>query len=314
MATLPRQIQAQLDAAAALTAPPAPATTEAPAAEVQPPAPANPEPAALPPPPAPAPVVLPQPTQEDLEQKYRSLQGIHRHLTQENDVLKQRLAEIEARLTAPPAPAPAAQPAPQPVVDPKDVDAYGADMIAMVQRVAEQYMATARQAVEGHLATLVQRVGALEQQLRGTAQAVTRTTEEMFFDRLTELVPQWEQINAHDAFQAYLAEKDPVYGLPRDAALKDARTKGDAPRAANVFTAFLATLPKPPAAPPAESPSPRGAGSAPPAGQPQAVIVPQSEVVAFYNDVRRGVYRNNPQEHQRLQAYYNVALAEGRIR
>jgi hypothetical protein len=260
------------------------------------------------------PTAAPAPAAQDptLEQKYRTLQGIHRGLTEKVGTLEAEVQALRAKVSAPPPPAPT--PAPQPAADPKDVEAFGLDMVSMVQRTTEAYLTAARQAIEQRFAAIEGAVEALKQTLQGTSQAVAQTAEEAFFEKLTQLVPDWLRVNASQEFLAFLAEADPIYGVPRQAALDAAQAKNDANRAANVFKAFIATLPPPPATPPSESPSPRGAGSPPPPPAPQAQLVPQSEITAFYNDVARGKWRGRDQERLTKEAFYNAAIAEGRVR
>lgn len=297
------QADAQLAAVNAPPAPPVPTTPPAPPADpVAAQAPATP--------PAPAPVP-PAPAPDTAEQRWRSLQGINQSLRTQNTELQTRLAALEARLAAPPAPAPTE--APKPTADPKDVEAFGLDMVSMVQRVTEQFLGNARQAIEQQFTTLRSEVAQLKAVIQGTSQSVQKTAEDLFFDKLAELVPQWQQINQDPAWLAFLGELDPIYGRPRQMALDEAQETGNAQRAAAIFKAFTGTVPPPPAAPPPESPSPRGAGAPPPPPPSQKPVFTQAQVTDFYQDVRRGRYRTQPQEAARLEAQFNAAMAEGRI-
>lgn len=312
MATLPRQVQQQLAQADATLAganappPPAdPATLDPPPA---PPPPADPI-AAAPNPPAPAPAT--PPGGENWEHKYKVLQGM---FNQASRSLRDLQGEVAQLKTQPPAPAPAPTEPPRPVADPKDVEAFGLDMVSMVQRVAENFIAGARQGIEQRFAQIDGELRALKQKVQGTSETVALTAEQQFFKALGDLVPSWPQINQMPEFLAYLNDADPLYGIRRQAALDDAQAKFDAHRAANVFKAFIATLPEPIAAPPLESPSPRGAASAPPPPPPDKPVYTQAQVTTFYDNVRRGHYRGNQPEQQRLTALYDAAMSEGRIR
>ena len=305
MANLPRQAQAALERAdATLAAAISPPPTETPPAPTPPPPapPPGPDPVELPPSLPPVPTPAPQP---DWEHKYRVLQGMFNKLSDEMKELKRASAV---------APTPAPTPAPRPAADPKDVEAFGLDMVSMVQRTTEQYLAGARAELMTQLDSLVQRIGDLEQAIHGTQATVAKTAEDIFFERLAEKVPNWNEINRHPAFLAYLAEPDPIYGFPRQNALLDAQEKGDVNRVIAIFRSFLATLPPPPASAPSESPSPRSAGAPPPATSAAALTTyTQAEVASFYADVRRGMYRGKDAERQRLESLYNAAMAEGRI-
>jgi hypothetical protein len=310
MAKLPRAVQRQLDQAdatlAAMNTPAQPVVAEPapPPADPAPP-PLDPQPIADPPP-APPPVV---PAPNEWEQRYRSLQGIHRKTADDLRVLQGQFAQLESRLAPPPAPT---EP-PKPAADPKDVEAFGLDMVSMVQRIADQFIGSARQSIEARFQRVEGEVLQLRQAIEGTSQTVVKSNEDRFFDAIQDAVPEWEQINTDARFIAYLGEVDPIYGLPRRAALENAQANFDATRAVNVFKAFIATLPPPPATAPPASPTPRGAGSPPPSAQPPVEFIKESVINGFYADVRRGLYRNRQQEAAALEAKYNAALSEGRV-
>lgn len=306
---LPKQVQKQLDAANAVletvNAPPA-LPTESPPTPPQPTA----APIEQPTPPAPAPVATPPAPQDDFKHKYSVLQGMFNRQGQD---LASARAEVERLKAQPPAPPPAPTPEPRPTTDPKDVEAFGLDMVTMVQRVAGDWVASARQQIAARFDQVEQAIAALQDAVSGTSQTVALTAEQQFFNQLDRLVPNWEEINQMDAFKAWLMALDPVYSLPRQAALTAAREAGDPQRAANVFLAFVATLPPPAPPAPIESPTPRGNGAPPPLAPASRQPVRGSEIESFYADVRRGLYRSNPQELARLEAFYNAALAEGRV-
>lgn len=306
---LPQSVQAQLDAANALLAtantPPQPAEPQ-PQEVAQPAAPA---PVAQPAPPA-ATAPAPAPAPDVWEQRYKSLQGIHRSQTEQFQQLQQRLSALEAARTA--APTPPAE-APKPPVNPKDVEAFGLDMVEMVQRLVDQNLTQARQVIAQSFDALNAQIEALAAKIDGTSQHVAKTAEDLFFDSLTKQVPDWAAINEHEGFLRWIAEVDPLYNLPRQAALNDAQAKGDANRAAAVFRAFLSTVAKPAAPGPTESPTPRSTGGAPPAPSSAKPTYSSAEVQAFYNDVRRGAYRGNEPLRLQREAQYNAAMAEGRI-
>lgn len=321
MATLPRQIQAQLDAANALLAQaqnPTPPAPPEPSVEVPPPPspPAPPEPPIVPQPtpqpPAPAPATPPQ----DYEHKYKVLQGMFSQQKTQLQQMSERLQELTAQLTRLQAqpPAPASTPAPEPTANPKDVNAFGEDMMEMVYRVTSETLARAGQQIETRLAQIEAGLAQVQQSVQGATQTVAKTSEDLFFERLSKLAPEWAAINEDPAFLAWLAEIDPLYGVARQAALNDAYGKGDAQRAANVVKTYLSTLAPPPAPTPPVSPTPRTAGTPPPAGQQPKPIVLQAEVTRFYDDVKRGLYRGRDAERQQREDHYNAALAEGRIR
>jgi hypothetical protein len=200
-----------------------------------------------------------------------------------------------------------------PVADPRDVENFGSDLVDMVQRTAERLFGRAASELQGQAARFEQRLAQLEQALQGTHETVALTAEQSFFDRLTKMVPDWEQINANDAFLAWLAEVDPVYGHPRQSALNAAQQSMNADRASAVFKAFAATqpaAPKPNAV--AKQVSPKAAATAAPTPQTKPMLT-QQQVVDYYNAKRRGEYRGQEAEVQRIEAMINLAISEGRV-
>ena len=259
----------------------------------------------------------PQPPQQDpWEQRYKTLQGRYNH-----DVpnLQSKVKELETQLTQAvqkmqEVAKPQEPPEKKPAADPQDVEAFGADLVDMVQRVAERMFGGAARTMQEQAARLDQRMTALEQALQGTTQTVAVTAEQAFFDRLTKMVPNWEDINNNQAFLDWLQEVDPVYGQPRQAALNFAQQQLNAERAANVFKAFAGTVPQAPKANPVEKQvSPKAAASSAPTSTEKPVIT-QKQVTDFYNDVARGMYRGRDAEAARIEAMINSAMSEGRIR
>ena len=313
---LPRSIQAQVEQANAVLAQANPQPQE-PQAEIAPEAPESqpqaPEPTAS----TETPAQPTQPQPDVWEHKYKTLQGLFNRevpgLQNQVKDLRSQLETAVARLNeAADAKAKPSEPA-APVADPRDVENFGSDLVEMVQRTAERMFGRAASELQGQAARIEQRLAQLEQALQGTHETVAMTAEQSFFDRLTKMVPDWEQINANDAFLAWLAEVDPVYGHPRQSALNAAQQSMNADRAAAVFKAFTATqpaAPKPNAV--AKQVSPKAAATAAPTPQTKPILTEQ-QVVEYYNAKRRGEYRGQEAEVQRIEAMINLAIAEGRV-
>lgn len=321
MANLPRAVQAQLEQADAILAggsrtddqpaQPAEPVAQEPAQQVEPQAQ---ETAPAPQPPTPA-----QPPSVDYEHKFKTLQGIFNaevpKLQQQNKELSARLQDALERMEklaqqskAPDAPQ-------QPTLDPKDVENFGQDLVDMVQRQTQAVLGRVAGKIDAVVADFEKRISQMEQALKGTTQTVAMTAEEVFFNKLTTLVPDWEQINGNEQFLAWLAETDPVYGQPRQAALTAAQNAMDVNRVANVFKAFKALLPQQPKTDPlAKQVSPKSAAAAAPQAPSEKPVITQKQVQAFYHEVATGKYRGREAEAQRLEQMINEAMAEGRIR
>lgn len=322
MANLPRAVQRQVDEAEALLAssnPPADGAVQQ--QQAQPPGPAPEQAAAQVQPPIVAAETPPTPDatpKDDVwERKYKTLQGLFNaeipKLQRQNQDLSGQLRDAIARMDKQ---AEGKKEAPeQAAVDPRDAETFGSDLVEMVQRQVQLVMGSVAQKLDSVVGSFEARLGQVEQALKGTTQTVAVTAEEMFFNKLAHSVPDWEQVNANDAFLAWLSEVDAVYGQPRQAALTAAQQSLDVQRVAAVFNAFKATLPKGPAAsaPLAKQVSPRSTSAAPPAPTEKPVIS-ELEITQFYKEVATGKYRGREAEAHKLEQIINEAIAESRVR
>lgn len=295
---LPQRVQDQLQAAEALEAADQAARAQAPTrvssvADLVAPIPA-PVAVAAPQPATPAPA--PAAPKDDFEHKYRVLQGMY-----EADV-KQVKAELRDLKAAQSARAQEPLPAP-PVADPRDVEAFGNDMMDMVQRY-----------VTGAVNTLEARIQNMEAQLGSVTQETALTKEQQFYALLGQLVPSWRAVNDTDAWLQWLGVKDEVYGLPRQAALDNAFNRLDAQQVAKVFNAHVSSVPAAPAPASMENQiTPDGAGSTAPQAGAAKPTLSERAITAFYNDKARGAYRGREAEADALEAQIDTAVAEGRV-
>lgn len=319
MAKLPRSLQEQLEAADAILAlqnKPATPQPQDPGANEQPELPdAHIEEAVTAPQAEPKPEP-PKPT--DWEHKFKTLQGIFNaevprlqqqvgELMESNKVAAKRLEDAAAK------PAETAKPEEQ-ATDPRDVDAFGEDLVGMVQRMIKSSLGTIGAQLKRQAADIETRLAQVELTVQGTAKTVEFTVEEAFFSRLAKQVPDWEEINRDERFLTWLAEVDPVYGQPRQAALMAAQKSLDADRATSVFTAFKNTLPKPPKPNPLNkqvSPRPGASAQVTPTEPP---VYTEKQVTDFFLSVSKGHYRGREQEAAEITALIDTALAEQRIR
>jgi uncharacterized phage infection (PIP) family protein YhgE len=287
-----------------------------------PPTPA-PEPQTQPPQPQPAPTPAATPA-ENFEAKYKTLEGKYRAevprlqqaLTEAQRNMQTMAAELnalKARTETPPAPPPA------PAVSPKDIENFGAEMVEMVQRRAQEVFQSMSQQFSQVVSKIADRVSTLEQAMHGVSQQTGFTAEQLFYADLARRVPDWEKVNADEGFLAWLADVDPVYGQPRQAALTAAHRELNAERAANVFEAFKKTRAPAPAPAPSSSleaqVAPTASGSAPAPQAPQPTFVVTQKVINdFYRAVQRGEWRGREKEMAAMEAEINRAVAEGRYR
>lgn len=237
---------------------------------------------------------------EDLQQKYKTLQGMYAadvtNLKGQLKAVADRVQVLTAKESAPATDKPA--------VNPKDIENFGQEMMEMVQRY-----------VTGVATQLESRLGRIESQLGSVEQQTAATREEQFYTLLTKLVPNWRAVNADDKWLLWLGVRDDVYGLPRQAALDNAFKNGNAQQVANVFNAFINSAPTVKPAPSLESQiAPESAGNPVTPAAASKPILSEKAITSFYNDMSRGKYAGRETESSAIEEQINLAVAEGRVR
>jgi hypothetical protein len=113
---------------------------------------------------------------------------------------------------------------------------------------------------------------------------------------------------------------DPVYGLPRQAALNNAYEALDANRTANIFKQYLATLPAAPTTAQQNrqelqrqvAPTRSRTSTAPATSTADKRLYTQGEIANFYEEWRRGFIDET--DAVRMEKEIHAAIAEGRVR
>lgn len=317
MSELPKQVQAQLEEAEriqqAMTQPSAPAEP-APEPEVVEPQPAEPPE----PPPQPAPAV-PVESQQDAaywQQRFKTLEGIHRTSVEQNKVLVAQMQQISARLEAlpqQPQPAPAPE---QPLVTTQDDEKFGSDLVDLARRAARQELKAIVARLQS-IEDLIRKVTPKVDRVAHVEQAVAQTREDRFWSELNTAVPDWEVINASQEWIKWLAEYDPVAGCTRQESLNAAQAALDHRRVAGLFKLFRAG--QAPAQPSRSTqakaelarqvaPSRTSTVTVPPKGEQRYT----GQDYSFWFDPRR-VADRPAQEVATMKAELDRAHAEGRI-
>lgn len=308
---LPKAVQRQVEAADAIVQT---LQEPAPVAPVEPPV----APAVTPPAESASQPPAPQAPTEDWQQKYRSLQGIFaqkvaelqsQNRTYESQMsdLQRQMKELASRTERPQEQRQAA--------DPKDVETFGADMIEMVQRYAEQVFRQLAEQFSNTAAGLESRVAAIEEKVQGVATKTDTTLEQQFYTTLNQLVPDWEAINSDQRWLQWLAEVDPIYGVTRQVALDTAHKTLNAQRVAGIFSAFKATHPSRKQDSLANQVAPSGAAAQTPTpAQSSKPFISAKSVEKFYKDLALNRYEGREAEAAAMEAEINLAASEGRIR
>lgn len=270
---------------------------------------------------------------EDLQQKYRTLQGMYNaevpRLHAQNRELGGRIQQLEQLLAtmSSAAPAQGAAHAPaaaqaQKLVSDKDVEEYG-DSIEVMRRVSREEVSPVMQRLT-KIEQLLQQVQTnVVPQVQAVAQRQAQTAQQQFWSDLTTEVPNWREVNDTQAFQDWLLEVDPLTGISRQTYLEDAQRALDARRVSAFFRTWLKSTGQ---APVAQSAGPTPAtselekqvapGRSRSAGAPQTntgKVYSPDDIRKFFNDVRSGRYKGREQERDRIERDIFAAQRENRI-
>jgi regulator of replication initiation timing len=316
--SLPRAVQQQVEEADALVAqlngtqPVNPDTGEPIVTEPQPAPEPQPQPISQEPEPKPA---VPD---ETWEQRYHSLKGkfdaevprLYAQVREMNDQIKQLVADnavLKAQPAAPATPAPA-----KTLITEQDKEAFGTDLIDLIDRATEQKLAGSRE-LEAQLRA---EINELKGKLGNVSERQVVSDKDRYETALTAAVPDWQALNVDQGFLNWLAEVDPVYGMPRQYALTNAYEALDATRTANIFNQYKKSI-----APATQNranlqsqvaPTRSRTSPAPTNPNVDKRVYTQQDIDAFYSEWRRGLI----DEAQAVQIENDIhaATTEGRIR
>ena len=256
--------------------------------------------------------------EETWERKYLTLKGMY---DAEVPRLHAQMRELNGQvqnLIAENATAKAQQFAPQPtssktLITEQDKEAFGSDLLDLIDRASEQKVAEFR----NHNSQLMGEIKELKGKLGDVSERQGVSDKDRFIAKLAAQVPNWETLNVDQGFLAWLAEVDPIYGLPRQVALSNAYESSDADRTAIIFKQYQGML-----APTQQRPSQQlqsqvaptrsRASSAPATSAGDKPIYSQDQIANFYNEWIKG--HIDPAEAERIEKDINAAYSEGRIR
>jgi len=253
-------------------------------------------------PPTPQPAIdSPPPQEESWEHRFKVLQGKYNaevpRFAHENKDLKGRLQSLEDQLEE----MKNAKP-PELLVKPEEIEQYGEGLIDVARRVARE-----------ELASKDAMIAKLKSEIDSVKSVQSHVVQDSFFRSLTEMVPDWEALNADTNFLNWLDGVDDLTGETRQALLGKAEQQRDPVRAAKFFNTFKKT---------SQSWAAQSAASmeqqiVPPTNQ--APSTPQSkkiwtraEITIFYDRVRRGSISDA--DAVAIEADIASASVEGRIR
>lgn len=278
----------------------------------------------------------------DFEHRFRVMEGKYKSetarmradLVAANARLDQTtglLATLSARKEEPPAPP--APPAPVVTVEPlrqSEIDEFGSDMLDATARFTMARVMPVIDGLRAEVARLTGLVNTTAATATSAASSVALSAREKMFATLDGAVSNWKEINVQPEFLNWLAQEDTMSGETRHTLLTRAFERNEAARVQRFFTAYLSesnsgvesakgggVKPNPPGAPSVVTPSalvaPGRGRAAPVQIAPQQMEWTPSLIAAFYNDVRTGVFRNDPDERDRLEADIFAAQRDGRV-
>lgn len=280
-------------------------------------------------PPAQAPVTAPPPQAGDdqWEQKFRTLKGKYDaevpRLHQQVRELAAQIQELSKRPTVE-TPPPQEKPRQKRVTE-KDTETFGADLLDVIKRQAEDLAGDALAELNKKVDTLLAENAELKQKVTGVTTSQAQSAQEIYFTKLASAVSDWEAINVSPGFLEWLGVVDELSGHTRQAHLTNAFESLDVARTAKIFNAYKATL-APPSNPQPQPPTRQqevqrqvapGKSKTPPnptASDAATKIWTASEIDEFYRDMRQGHYKTKPQEAARIEAEIDAAVASGRVR
>lgn len=290
---------------------------------VMPPAEPQPQPT---PQPTPTPPVTPTGNEDSTwEQRYRSAEGRRVKLEQQLAGAVDRMGALEQMLqdmkNAPPPAAPVTH---SKLITSEEEEQFGTEMLDVMGR-------RAREIVSPEVAELKATVARLEGMLNGTVRQTKLTAQQAMHAKLTEVVPNWQDINQLDAFKAWLALPDQYSGATRHSMLLSAYAENDTPRVLAFFRGFISELaattpadelvpapaaPQQPPKPGLESLAAPGRARTPAQTNAPAEkqIITTDDVTAFYAAKRRGEYAGREEEFNALEQELFKAQREGRVR
>lgn len=235
MAKLPKQVQAQADAAEAYdkqmqpTEPQEPTPVE-PVAQVQEPT-------------TPVVPVTPQVPDPQWEQKFRSLQGIFNKQVPELQAKVRELTEEinrikEQKTTAPQQPEPDER-----LVTDKDSESFGADLVDLARRVSREEYGKERKAYQKEIAELRSQLQQASTKVSEVQDATQRSTFDQFLDKLSNKLPDWKKIQDTEDCQNWLGTRVPGTDVDWNYALQRAANRMDIDGVLEIFGEFFNKYP-----------------------------------------------------------------------
>ena len=269
-------------------------------------------------------------SEEAILQKYKTLQGMYNaevpRLHAQNKEMHQKLQQMEQLLASLSSQKEAASQQPveaEKLVTEKDVEEYG-ESIDVMRKVTREELGSVAQRIAQLEGYLQQLQSSVVPQVQAVAQKQAASSEQAFWSELTNVVPNWREVNDDQDFQSWLLQTDPLTGITRQTYLEDAQRSLDARRVATFFQTWLENNGQASVARPEKSvkkPAPelekqvapgRSKNSGTPEPSKGRVYTPQ-DIEKFFTDVRQGKYKGRESERDKIERDIFAAQRENRI-
>jgi hypothetical protein len=266
---------------------------------------------------------------EDYVQKYKTLQGMYNaevpRLHTTNRELQSRVQQMEqllATLSAQSNTAHQLAVEASPQVTDRDREEYG-ESLDVMRRVSREEVTPVLQKM-GQIEQLLQQLQTnVVPQVQNLTHKQAMSAEQQFWSGLTEVVPNWRDVNNDPDFQSWLLDVDPFTGVARQTILEDAQKNLDVRRISKFFTTWLEMNGQADAAQNTQRKSPaselerqvtpgRSRSASTPSGSSAKVYSPV-DIENFFADVRKGKYKGKEAERDRVERDIFSAQKDGRI-
>lgn len=214
------------------------------------------------------------------------------------------------------------------LLTPQEIEEYGPDLISIMRKAAKEEIQPIVNKLEADNASLIKNMAT-------AAEKTATNARQRMYELLDSGLSNWREVNKEANFLDWLTGSDLLSGSSKQALLTNAFESNDASRVLLFFNTYLeqtissadaspATNAQPATAAEVIAPveldtlvapgKPRGSEVTTGAQDGEKSIWTEAEIAAFYNDVRMGKFKDNPEEHKRIEADLFAAASEpGRI-
>jgi hypothetical protein len=199
----------------------------------------------------------------------------------------------------------------------EDVDVLGPEAIDVFKRALKT--TSTRQPVDSdEIKELREELQRMKEDRVKSAEKEAASLEETAFEKfkvsLSKAVPTWKEIDVNPKFAEFIDEVDPFSGLPRKVLFQRAVQGRDTQRVALFYEDFIKLMPKSKEEILAGKVTPTGSAHSESAEPKSNKVYSLRDYEAFMDDFARGKYRGRAKEAQILEAKFDRAFREGRLR